>query len=158
MFRKMLRGRQQMTSEECIDLLKKGKRGVLAVLGDEDYPYTVPMDYFYDEDTKKLYFHSAKKGHKLDAIKMHDKVSFCVLDEGYLEDGDWAYHFHSVVVFGRLHIVDVQEEKEEILWKLGLKYYPDRVSVEEEIRADAHAVLCLALSAEHISGKAVYEK
>lgn len=154
----MLRVKQQMTPQECTDLLKKGKRGVLAVLGDEDYPYTIPMDYFYDEAAKKLYFHSAKKGHKLDAMKRHDKVSFCVLDEGYLEDGDWAYHFHSVVVFGRLHIVDEPEEKEAILWKLGLKYYPDKEAVEEEIHADGHAVLCLALYVEHISGKAVHEK
>lgn len=158
MFREMRRCRQQMTSEECIDLLEKGKRGVLAVLGDEDYPYTVPMDYFYDTAAGQLYFHSAKKGHKLDAVQKHDKVSFCVLDEGYRENGDWAYHFHSVVVFGRLHIADTPEKNEAILRKLGLKYFPDAEYVEKELRKNGKNAQCLILSAEHISGKTVYEK
>lgn len=158
MFREMRRNKQQMTMAECVALLKKGKRGVLAVLGDESYPYTIPMNYYYDEVTSQIYFHSAKKGHKMDAVKGHEKVSFCVLDEGYREEGDWAYHFRSVIAFGRIHIVDREEEKEAILRKLGLKYYPDAESVENEIRADGPAAQCMVLSVEHLSGKAVYEK
>lgn len=158
MFREMRRFKQQMSSEECADLLKKGKRGVLAVLGDEDYPYTIPLDYFYDEAAGQIYFHSAKEGHKLDAIGKHDKVSFCVLDEGYRESGAWWYRFRSVVVFGRLYKADKPEDTDDILRKLGRKYFPDTEYAEKEISKGRNNVQCLILSVEHISGKKVREK
>ena len=80
MFREMRRIRQQATEEECLEILKSAKRGVLAVHGDDDYPYTVPMDFVYEDGC--LYFHAAKSGHKLDAVRRNDKVSFCVLSDG----------------------------------------------------------------------------
>ena len=66
MFRKMRRFKQQLSEEECLEILKTAKRGVLAVLGDEGYPYAVPLDFVYEDG--KIYFHCAKEGHKLDAI------------------------------------------------------------------------------------------
>lgn len=83
MFRKMARYRQQIAEEECIEILKKEPRGVLSVLGDDDYPYGLPINQFYCEEDGKLYFHSGKKGHKIDAINRHDKASFCVYDQGF---------------------------------------------------------------------------
>ena len=88
MFREMIRKNKQISIEECIELLKKEKRGVLSVLGDDDYPYGMPMNHFYNEEDGKIYFHCGKKGHRLDALKKHDKVSFCVYDEGYRNDGE----------------------------------------------------------------------
>ena len=101
MFRKMRRFKQQVPEENCIEILKREPRGVLAVLGDDGYPYTVPLDFYYDEGDGKIYFHGAKEGHKLDAIAKCDKVSFCVMDQGFKKDGDWALNITSVVVFGR---------------------------------------------------------
>ena len=78
MFRKMLRFKQQIPETECIRILKEEPRGVLSVLGDDDYPYGMPINHFYCEEDGKLYFHTGMKGHRNDAIRRHDKVSFCV--------------------------------------------------------------------------------
>lgn len=77
MFREIRRKKQQLTMEESIDILKKGTSGVLALCGDEDYPYAVPISYVYEDS--KLYFHGAKSGHKIDAIQRQEKASFCVI-------------------------------------------------------------------------------
>ena len=132
MFRKMRRFKQQLSEEECIKILKEQPRGVLAVLGDDDYPYTVPIDFIYDEETNTIGFHGAKEGHKIDAIKRHDKVSFCVYDEGYRKEGDWALNIKSVVVFGRLHIIEDHERTVDVARKIGLKFYPDPEEAEKE--------------------------
>ena len=56
MFRPMRRFKQQLTMERCEEILQKGSYGVLAVLGDEGYPYTVPLNYHYHNG--KIFFHS----------------------------------------------------------------------------------------------------
>ena len=105
MFRPMRRCKQQITDEECVRILQEEPRGVLAVWGDDGYPYTVPLDFFYDPENRKLYFHGAKEGHKIDALNRCAKVSFCVLDKGCAKPGDWAPYFNSVVIFGKIRIV-----------------------------------------------------
>lgn len=79
MFREMRRKRQQLTEAECIEILKRNTSGVLAVSGDNGYPYAVPLNYVYDGGS--VYFHCAKSGHKLDAIRTCDKVSLCVVEQ-----------------------------------------------------------------------------
>ena len=100
MFREMRRKKQQVSEEACIRLLRTAKRGILSVSGDDGYPYGVPMDFVYEDG--KIIFHCAKSGHKLDAVRRSDKVSFCVLSEGVREENDWWYHFTSVILFGRI--------------------------------------------------------
>lgn len=157
MFRAMRRHAQQMSEEECLTILQNEPRGVLAVLGDEDYPYTVPMDYVYEDGI--LYFHCAKEGHKLDAVRRHDKVTFCVMDKGEIRDpADWALWFRSVVVFGRVREVTDREEIIRRVRTLGLKYNPSPADVEEDIAKNLHRVCVLALEPEHITGKLVHEK
>ena len=157
MFREMRRIRQQMSEEECLTVLQREPRGVLAVLGDEDYPYTVPMDHVYQDGV--LYFHCAKEGHKLDAIRRHDKVTYCVLDKGEKRDPeDWALWFRSVVVFGRIREIRDEEERIRRLRALGNKYNPSPDQVEEDIAQNAHRACILALEPEHITGKLVHEK
>lgn len=156
MFRKMRRIKQQLTEEQCIEILKNEPRGVLAVLGDEGYPYAVPLDFFYRDG--RLYFHSAVEGHKVDALKACDKASFCVIDKGEQEEGDWALWFNSVICFGRVRLVEDRDETEAIARDLGLKYYPTEREVEDEIKRDIHRVLCLELTVEHMTGKRVHEK
>ena len=90
MFRKMRRFKQQITEEQCIEVLKNAKRGVLSLIGEDGYPYGLPINQWYCEEDGKIYFHGAKEGHKIDAIKACDKVSFCTWDEGYRKDDDWA--------------------------------------------------------------------
>ena len=107
----MRRFKQQSSKEECIQILKKQPRGVLSVLGDDDYPYGIPLDHWYCEENGKLYFHCAKTGHKLDTIRKHDKVSYCVYDQGFRKENDWALNFRSVVAFCRARIVDDAEDE-----------------------------------------------
>ena len=156
MFREMRRFKQQLTEAQCEEILKNEPRGVLAVLGDEGYPYAVPLDFFYRD--RKLYFHSAVEGHKVDALKACDKASFCVMDKGEQVEGDWSLWFNSVICFGRMRLVEDFDETIRIARELGLKYYPTEQEVEEEIKKDGHRVLCMELNIEHMTGKHVHEK
>ena len=157
MFREMRRFKQQISTEKCVEILKNEPRGVLMVLGDDDYPYGIPIDFYYDEREKKIYFHSAKQGHKIDAINRHDKASFCVYDQGYRKEGEWSLNINSVIAFGRLRLMEDQEKVIEKLRLLGLKDFPTAESVEEELERAASRVQMLELTIEHMTGKLVNE-
>ena len=157
MFRKMRRFKQQLSDEQCVEILQKQPRGLLAVHGDGGYPYVLPLDFYYDAQSGHLFFHCAKEGHKLDAIRRCDKVSFCVMDEGFRRDGEWALNIRSVIVFGRLHVVEEQTRALEMIRSLGLKFAPSADYVEQELKNTAGRVLCLELVPEHVSGKQVNE-
>ena len=156
-FRKMRRFRQLLTDEQCVEVLSTQPRGVLAVAGDGGYPYALPMSFWFDADSGNICFHCAKEGHKLDAVRRTDKVSFCVMDEGFRRAGEWALNIRSVIVFGRIRIVEEETRKAEILRGLGEKFYPNREDVEREIRTSGGRALCLELVPDHISGKLVNE-
>ncbi len=156
MFRPMRRFGQQLPEDDCKKLLLTAPRGVLSVLGDEGYPYGVPMDFVYADD--KIFFHTALSGHKLDAINAYEKASFCVLDAGEKPDDDWAYYFNSIILFGRIHVVDDEEEKLLRLRQLGMKYFPTVEEVDEDIRNNAARCHILSMSIEHMTGKRVHER
>lgn len=80
MFRPMRRFKQALPEEECLEVLKEGRRGTLALAGDEGYPYALPINYYFDPGSHRIYFHGAGEGHKIDALRRCDKVSFCVHD------------------------------------------------------------------------------
>ena len=157
MFPEMKRIRQKLPESECIEILKQEPRGVLSVLGEDDYPYGMPINHWYCEADGKLYFHGGKTGHKIDAMKRHDKVSFCVYDAGWREEGDWALHIRSVIVFGRIEWIEDRERVLEISRQLCYKFTDDEAYIAEEIRRSGAATLCFALVPEHISGKRVKE-
>ena len=157
MFRKMRRFKQELDRDECIEVLKQEPRGVLSVLGEDGYPYGVPMDHWYNEADGKLYFHGAKAGHKIDAMKRCDKVSYCVMDKGWRKEGDWALNIRSVVVFGRLRPVDDPAKTAEICTNICRKFTDDAAYLEHELLHSGPAVLCLELEPEHMTGKLVNE-
>ena len=157
MFREMLRKHLQLPEEECIDILKKQLRGVLSVLGDDGYPYGMPMNHYYCAQDGKLYFHGGKKGHKIDAVKRHDKASFCVYDEGFQKDGDWALNIRSVIVFGRIELVRDRETVYRISAELSRKFTDDEDYISREIEQSGPGTLMFALVPEHITGKIVKE-
>ena len=158
MFRDMRRQKQALSYDECIKLIVSEKRGVLSVLGDDGYPYGVPLNHYYDEESGKIYFHGGKIGHRVDAIKNCDKVSYCIFDKGYLKEGDWALNVKSVVIFGRVSIVDDYERAMEICRKLCYKFTDDEEYIAEEIAKSAKATLVMELEIEHMTGKLVNEK
>lgn len=157
MFRELTRKKKQITNEECIEILKNEKRGVLSVLGDEGYPYGMPMNHFYNEKDGNIYFHSGKEGHRPDAIKKCDKVSFCVYDKGYINEGEWALNIKSVIVFGRIEVVEDLDKIIDITRKLSYKFTNDTAYIENEIKLYADKTHLLKLTVEHMCGKLVAE-
>lgn len=158
MFRELARKKQKLTEEECITVLKQQKRGVLSVQGDDGYPYGLPIDHWYCEEDGHLYFHSGKKGHKTDAMNRSDKVSFCTWDEGFVKEGDWALNIRSVIVFGRIRLVEDFDRAMEISRQLSLKFTNDLDYIETEIQKDGRATAVYELIPEHMTGKLVNEK
>ncbi len=158
MFRQMRRFKQLLEREECEKILNEEWRGVLSVLGDDGYPYGIPLDFYYDAQAQRLYFHGAGEGHKVDAIKRCDKVSFCVIDKGAPEPGDWWKHFHSVVIFGRMAVIEDRERAREAALKLARKYFPDEQTVQDDMAKDFGRVTMFELKIEHMTGKHVKER
>lgn len=158
MFRELVRKNKQISTEECIQVLKSETRGVLSVLGDEDYPYGMPMNHWYNEEDGKIYFHCGKgSSHRIDALQKHDKVSFCTYDRGYRNEGEWAWNVKSVIVFGRMEVVDDMERIVDITTKLSYKFIQDAEHIKKEIEVHGHRTLLLVLTPEHICGKLVEE-
>ena len=157
MFRELLRKNKALSMDECVEILKNETRGVLSVLGDEGYPYGMPMNHWFNEEDGKIYFHCGNVGHRLDALRRHDKVSFCTYDEGYRNEGEWALHVKSVIVFGRMAIVDDMDKIVNITTKLSHKFTRDDEYIRAEIENYAKATLLLELTPEHICGKLVQE-
>lgn len=155
MFRPMRRFKQGLTEQECADVLTHAQRGVLAVHGENGYPYAFPMNYIYQNE--KIYFHCAKAGHKLDALACDPKVSFCVMDEGFRKSGEWAWNIKSVVLFGRVKPIDSAEASIEMVRQIALKYYPTAEDAEEEVRKAGAQAQILELTIDHITGKLVNE-
>ena len=157
MFREMMRKKQQLPQEECIAILKKELRGVLSVLGDDDYPYGMPINHYYCEEDGKLYFHGGMKGHKIDAMKRHDKASFCVYDEGFRRDGEWALNIKSVIVFGHIEFTEDRETISRISSALSRKFTDDEDYISREIEQAGARTLLFALVPDHLTGKLVKE-
>ena len=153
----MRRIKQKISNEECIRVLKSQPRGILSMIGDDGYPYGIPMDHWYSEIDNTIYFHCAKVGHKIDAIAACDKVSYCVLDEGFRKDGEWALNINSVVVFGRIRLIEDEEMKRKICINLVRKFTDDEEYLERELANAFPRVNCLALTVEHMTGKLVNE-
>jgi uncharacterized protein len=156
MFRGMRRKRQLLPEAETISILESCTSGVLAVLGDDDYPYAVPLSYVYEEG--KLFFHSAGAGHKIDALGRGDKASFCVIAADDVVQSTFTTRYRSVVVFGRLRILRDDGEKRHALDSLARKYSPDYVDAAgAEIEGAWNKVCALELAIEHMTGKASRE-
>ena len=159
MFRTMRRFKQQISEEECIRILQEEKRGILSMHGEDGYPYGIPMNHWYNPENGKLYFHCAKTGHKLDAIRKNDKVSYCVYDQGFLKDGDWALNIRSVVVFCRARIVDDAEDdlRRRIAVGLCRKFTDDEAFLQKELVNAMPRAAFLELTPDHMTGKLVNE-
>ena len=159
MFRPMRRASRAIPEEAAKHLLQQSRRGVLAVNGDNGYPFAIPVNYYYDQEHDKIYFHGAKSGQKVDALKQNDKVCFTVYGNEWYKDGDWAPYVMSTVVFGRCRLAnDTPAFIEDKVRQLALKYYPSAEEVEEEIAKDIKGVQLYEITIEHLCGKQIQEK
>lgn len=157
MFREMRRKRQILSQEDCAAILNQGTSGVLALLGDGGYPYAVPLSYVYHNE--KLYFHSAKTGHKLDAIRANPKASFCVIGKDHIVPQEYTTYFRSVIAFGTVRILEDEAEKREAIRALATRYAPEDSAEHRKSEIDREwAQLCLLeFSIDHLSGKEAIE-
>ncbi len=158
MFRELTRINKRLSEQDCVEILKSETRGVLSVQGDDDYPYGMPMNHWYNEEDGKIYFHCGKVGHRLDALRKHNKVSFCTYDKGYRNDGEWAWNVKSVIVFGKIAIIDDMDMIADITTKLSYKFTQDKDYIEKEIKQSGANTLLLQLTPEHVCGKLVKEE
>lgn len=160
MFRPVRKKANEISVEEAKKLLHEARRGVLAVSGDDGYPYAVPINYLYDEDAQEIIFHGSKVGHKVDALKRSDKVCFTVVsgESVEIEDEAWAPFLKSAVVFGRCHLVADRGESDALCKKFAMKYYPTEKMVDDEVADSGKAVQMFRISIDHISGKKVQER
>ena len=152
MFREMRRKRQSLSGEEISEILNNGTSGVLALSGDKDYPYAVPLSYVYDGSS--IYFHAAKTGHKIDAVKRNNKASFCIIGRDDVVPKKYTTNYKSVIAFGKVRILDDDREKRSAIEKLAIKYSPDDKSGRgAEIKKEWDNLCMLEFQIEHITGK-----
>lgn len=152
MFREMRRKNQQLSVSECEQILEAATSGVLAVSGDDGYPYAVPLSYVYADG--KLYFHCAKSGHKLDAVERCGKASFCVISKDDVLPEKYTTLFKSVIVFGKIRVLKTADEMSEPIMTLTRKYVEgDDEGIAGEFEMFKNNMYMLALDIEHMSGK-----
>ncbi|MEE1196114.1 MAG: pyridoxamine 5'-phosphate oxidase family protein [Lachnospiraceae bacterium] len=156
MFRTMRKIKQQLSAEKTKEIFRQGTSGVLAVNGDEDYPYAVPLNYAYADG--KIYFHGAKEGYKIDAIKNSDKVSFCVINQDQIVQEEYTSYFRSAIAFGRARILTEEAEIKNALKMLAVKYCPDcEAGHSQVIEKGCKNLYVVEIDIEYMSGKEASE-
>ncbi len=158
MFRPIRKQKHEISAEETKELLRSARRGVLAVQGDDGYPYGLPVNFWYDEEHGKIYFHGSRAGHKVDALHRCDKVCLTVIGDEMVRDEPWAPYVRSAIVFGRCHLLEDHRATMDSLKRFALKFYPTEQMVDEEIAHGGPAVQMYEISIEHMSGKEVQER
>ena len=156
MFREMRRKNQQLSKEEAEKILKRGTSGVLALGGGEEYPYAVPISYVYQDG--KIYFHSAREGQKVDAVRKWGKASFCVVDADQVMPEEYTTYYRSAIAFGRIRILTDKTEILQALQLLADRYLPGgRRFGEEELQQKYPSLSMLEMEVEHLTGKEAIE-
>ena len=158
MFREMLRAKQALPREECVDILRRALRGVLCVNGDDGYPYGMPINHFYNDEDGHIYFHGGRFGHKIDAMRRDARVSFCVMDPGERVGDGWWLRFRSVIVFGRVRFLADHDRAMDISRRLSRKFTGDEQYIENEVAQSGPGTLVFELIPEHMTGKTVNER
>ena len=158
MFRPMRRKNREIPREQAQAVLKTARWGVLALNGDGGYPYAIPINFLYDPEAEKIYFHGAKAGHKADALRKSDQVCFTVCGEEIVRKEAWAPFVQSAVAFGRCHLLENTPENMALLKQMAMKYYPEESIANEEIAKSGKAVQLFVIEIEHLTGKEVQEK
>lgn len=162
MFRDLRRFKQEATKDECEEVLIAERRAAFSVNGEDGYPYTLPINFYYDKEENKIYFHSAIAGHKIDALLKDNRICFTTWTQGEILEGEWFYRPMSVIIFGKATRITDKNIIKEKLMKLALKYFPDShmPHAREELADDNiyNRVALYSIDIEHMTGKHVKEK
>jgi len=158
MFREMRRKKQLLPEEETIAIINETTCAIIGVIGDDGYPYTFPISHAFDEESGKLYFHSAKSGHKIDAINKEPKVSFSIVGEDNVVSAEYTTRFKSVQGFGKAYIVEGEEERAKAFRLLAEKFCKaDMGRLPSIMDNDAPNAMIIAVEIEHLTGKEAIE-
>ena len=150
----MRRFRQRLPANEVERILRNGKYCVMAVSGDDDYPYAVPVNYVYDGTS--VYIHSAVQGHKIDALRHNSRCSLCIVDKDDVIPEEFTSYFRSVIVFGKAHFMETTDEKIASLRLLGNKYSPG-IDPDAEIARFIKTVCIVRVDIDSVTGKEAIE-
>lgn len=155
MERKMRRFKQILDEGSSKEILRAATNGVLSLVDRDGEPYGVPLSFVYDGD-RRIYFHSAVMGHKIECIEHDSRCSFCVVDRDMIVPEEFTTYFRSVIVEGAIHAVATREEKLEGLALLCEKYSPGVDSAAEIAKCIGH-VTVLRLDIDSFTGKEAIE-
>ena len=135
-------------------ILSNGKVAVIAVAGDDNYPYAVPVNYVYYEGN--IFLHSAMYGHKIDALRRCTKCSVCIVDKDDIIPEQFTSYFRSVIAFGEAEIIEDSNEKMKILNLLSEKYCKG-IDPTTEINKFLNVVAVIRIKVEKVTGKEAIE-
>ncbi|MBE0598134.1 MAG: pyridoxamine 5'-phosphate oxidase family protein [Desulfuromonadales bacterium] len=148
----MRRKDREITTREAVEILDAGEYGVLSTVGEDGQPYGVPLSYVHQK--KRIYFHCAIEGQKLENIRSSGKVSFCVIGNTKVLPDKFTTDYESVVVFGVATEVSGQERHQALVWLLE-KYCPDSIEAGKKyIEIKDQITTVIKIEINHISGKA----
>lgn len=152
MSHEMRRKDRLITQEDARELLEKGIYGVLSTIGEDGYPYAVPVNYVCDEEA--VYFHCAKGcGRKLENLNFSPKAGFTVVGASEVLADQFAMNYESVVITGV--VSEVTEGKEKIFEQLLIKYSGNYMEAGRRyMQAAGASAGVYRLAIEEISGKA----
>lgn len=151
MFPELSKKDRALSQEDCVKILSETEDGTLALIGDNGYPYSVPMSFAYADG--KIYLHGLNKGYKMDLIRKNDKASFSVIGESVNVPEKTSVKFKSIIIFGRIRILS-DEEKGAAIVLISKKYaggYPELV--EKTTKAFWNAFSAMEIEIEHMTGK-----
>jgi nitroimidazol reductase NimA-like FMN-containing flavoprotein (pyridoxamine 5'-phosphate oxidase superfamily) len=118
-----------MTQPRAQQVLEGGFCGRLATVGEDGYPYCVPLLYVWMDE--ELYVHNTSaRGHLRTCVERDQRACFEidepeeVFDYGRFEcDSGLAYR--SVILFGKIRVVDDLATKQRFCEALMSKYRPN---------------------------------
>lgn len=154
MFRKMRLESNMTTKEDAEAILHEAKNGVLAVDGDDGYPYAVPLSFAYEKG--KIYFHStSENSHKMESIRKNPKVSFCVITQDHILPEAFNTLYRSVILFGTARILTDDQEIEQGIMTIVKKYSGEYAEQGKAYMNGEWGNFCVVeIDIEHMTGKA----
>ena len=153
MFREIKLKDRVIGDDKTIEIIKKGSYGVLSTIGEDGYPYGLPLNYTYFENC--IYFHCAQKGHKLENIDFNNKVSFCVVTKSDVLSNEFDTDYESAIAFGEADVITDDSEKRDILLSVLNKYSADYLKAGNNyMKKYWDETKVIKIRIEHLSGKA----
>ncbi|MEN6473524.1 MAG: pyridoxamine 5'-phosphate oxidase family protein [Syntrophaceae bacterium] len=124
----MRRSDREVTDDALIEAILMQATVCRLAMCDEGWPYVVPLNFGYQD--KRLFFHTAERGRKLDILTRNDRVCFEVDSEHKILESSaacgWSMRFASVIGFGRARLIDDPAYKREAL-DIIMRHYSDRL-------------------------------